>query len=469
VSATALPAGVAGPPALAASGVLATTAGARSTAHAFPADPGLPEFAIACDPRRMAELLRRHLRPRDGARIDGCTLEEFRHRPEKRSVLRYRLALSGTPERRAWVTGTLYRPERAPGRARAVAEEMAAAGPGGAGWDGPFEPVAFLPEVGMAVQVFPFDRRLPALRLLAGGPTPELAAILARAAGVADGRPQRWAGELVRYRPELCAVFRHTLEAGGERHRFYVKVYPRREDLGVERRLAALGGRIGDFAVPHVVTEVPDLNVLALSEVPGTPLDRLLVQGDGVAAAARVVGASLAAFNVEAAPPERRRTAAEDRAGIERSERMLSWARPDLARAIACVAERAGAALTDGPAYATHGDLKLDHVLLDDGRPALVDMDSCAAGDPVLDPATLLARMFAAPLEQPVGRGTARTAMDAFADAYFATVPAGWRERLGPHYAGALLEVGVSLFRRQVPGWAGAVAALVDEAARAVR
>jgi hypothetical protein len=436
---------------------------------AFPADPGLPEFAIACDPRRMTALLRRHLRPRAGAQIDGCTLEEFRHRPEKRSVLRYRLALSGAPERRAWVTGALYRPERAPGRARALADKMAAAPPAGPRWEGPFDPVAFLPEVGMVVQVYPFDRRLPALPLLADGPTPELAAMLARAAGVERARPHRWSSERVRYRPELCAVFRHTLDAGGALHRFYVKLYSRSGPSPVERRSGPRAGRIGPFAVPRVVAELPELGALALSEVAGTPLDRLLVQGEGVAAAGRVVGAALAAFHLEADPPEQHLTAADERAGIERSQRMLRWARPDLAPAIARIAERAGAALVDVPAFATHGDLKLDHVLLDDERPALVDMDSCRAADPVLDPATLLARMFAAPFEQPVGRGTAQAAMDAFADAYFASVPAAWRERVGPHYAGALLEVGVSLFRRQVPGWADAVAALVDEAARAVR
>jgi hypothetical protein len=435
------------------------------TARAFPADPGLPEFAVACDPRRMAELLRRHLRPRAGARIDGCTLEEFRHRPEKRSVLRYRLAVSGAPERQSWVTGALYRPERGPGRARALAEKMAAAPAAGSALDGPFDPVAFLPEVGMVVQVYPFDRRLPALPLLADGPTPELAAMLARAAGVERSDAHRWSSQRVRYRPELCAVFRYSLAAGGGVHRFYVKLYSEGGAAPSERRD---GGRIGPFAVPRVVAELPELGALALSEVAGTPLDRLLVEGDGVRAA-RVVGAALAAFNLEAPPPERRLTAADERAGIERSQRMLDWARPDLAPAIARIAERAGAGLLDGPAFATHGDLKLDHVLLDDRRPALVDMDSCAAADPVLDPATLLARMFAAPFEHPVGRQAAHAAMDAFADAYFASVPAGWRERLGPHYAGALLEVGVSLFRRQVPGWAGAVAALVDEAARAVR
>jgi hypothetical protein len=433
--------------------------------HAFPADPRLPEFEIACDPRRMAALLRRHLRPRAGVRIEGCALEEFRHRPEKRSVLRYRLALSGTRQRRAWVTGALYPPERAPGRARALADKMASAPAAGPGWEGPFDPVAFLPEVGMVVQVYPFDRRLAALPLLADGPTPELAAMLARAAGVERSGGHRWSSERVRYRPELCAVFRYSLDAGGAVHRFYLKLYSQSGAAPGERRG---GARIGPFAVPRVVAELPELGALALSEVPGTPLDRLLADGEGVPAA-RVVGAALAAFNLDTTPPERRLTAADARSGIERSQRMLEWARPDLAPAVAGVAERAGAGLVDGPVFATHGDLKLDHVLLDDGRPALVDMDSCAAADPVLDPATLLARMFAAPFEHPVGREPVRAAMDAFADAYFATVPAGWRERLGPHYAGALLEVGVSLFRRQVPGWAGAVAALVDEAARAVR
>lgn len=436
------------------------------SAAAFPVDPRLPEFATACDLPRMTELLRRHLRPRNGAQIEGCSLEEFRYRPEKRSILRYRAYMSGAEEP-FWVTGALYHPGRSPGRARVLADEMTAASASG-GWDRPFEPVAFLPEIGMVLQVYPFDRRLPALRLLAEGPTPELAARLAEAAGIGASRPKQWTSELVRYRPEQCAVFRYTLCAGGSSHRFYVKLYSKSEDLAVHRSLSVLNGRTEGFAVPRVVADLSELRVLALGEVPGTPLDRLLERGDGIAAHARAIGASLAAFNSRAALPERRFTTADRLVDLHRAVPLVRWARPDLDPTIVRIVERVSARLEDVNPAATHRDLKLDHILVDDHGPALVDLDSCAAADPVLDPATLLARMFAAPCERPVGNEAVRAAMTAFSDGYFTSVPGDWRSRVGPHYATALLEAAKSVFRRQVSGWSSAIAGLVDEADRAL-
>jgi hypothetical protein len=117
----------------------------------------------------------------------------------------------------------------------------------------------------------------------------------------------------------------------------------------------------------------------------------------------------------------------------------------------------------------THRDLKLDHMLFDRGRPGLIDMGACCAADPVLDPAKVLASMFSAPFEQGVPADSVRPAMAAFSDAYFSSVPRAWQDRIDPHYVGALLGVGTSLFRRQIPGWAESVGALVGEAERALR
>jgi hypothetical protein len=97
-----------------------------------------------------------------------------------------------------------------------------------------------------------------------------------------------------------------------------------------------------------------------------------------------------------------------------------------------------------------------------------VDLWSCCDADPMLDPAVLLARLFGLPLERPRARAGARVAMRAFGDEYLALVPRAWRSRIDAHYAGALLELAASLFKRQVPGWADAVGALVAEAARAL-
>ena len=437
------------------------------SAAAFPVDPALPELAVACDPRRMTELLRRRLRPRGGAAIEGCALEELRPRADRRTVLRYRLTVSGAARPHWWLTGLLYGGRATPGRAAAVAEKLRAAAPAPAeiAWEQPFESVALVPEVGMVVQAFPFDRRLPALARLSEGPTPELAALLCARAGLPAAGVEGWRSELVRHRPQRCAVLRWTLGDGGGARRFYVKLHAKDADLAAARDLPA---RAGGFAVARPLLELADRRLVAYAEAPGTPFDRIVLSGAGVAAAARVVGGALAALHRDTALPERRFTAADARAEVAEAAALVRWGRPDLDRRVRRIEARIARALRDVPPAFVHGDLKPDHVLLDDGRrPVLIDLDLRAAADPVLDPGKLLARVFGLGLERPAAAASAGAAARALADAYFAVVPRDWRARLEPHYAGALLKLGSALLRRQAPGWPALVGAVVAEADRA--
>src|SRR5437867_4962862 len=145
--------------------------------EAFPADPGLPQLKIASDPGLMREVFRRHLCPRPGKayHISDCHLSWVRYLPGARCMLQYTLRLleSGTGRKQdQWVSGVIY----AEDRAERIWRKLRAAH---AGQEVPrafltFEPVSFIPDLSMLVQVFPYDRRLPAVPLLMAGPPRDL-------------------------------------------------------------------------------------------------------------------------------------------------------------------------------------------------------------------------------------------------------------------------------------------------------
>src|SRR6266705_6125084 len=201
--------------------------------EAFPADPGLRQLKIASDPELMREMFRGHLSPLPGRvyHIQDCLLSWVRYLRGDRCMLQYTLRLvePGTGrERSQWVSGVIY----AEDRAERMWRKLRAAHPG---QEVPqafltFEPVSFIPDLGMVVQVFPYDRRLPALPLLMTGPPRDLAPLLfARCGGGACG--DAWNIEPIRYRVGARAVLRYEAEIRGaatgsrQKLRFYAKLY----------------------------------------------------------------------------------------------------------------------------------------------------------------------------------------------------------------------------------------------------
>src|SRR5437660_1652237 len=128
-------------------------------------DPDFPQLAIASDPQRMLELFRRHLEPVAGKRyrIEDCIPLRFRCRQSTaRCVLQYTLRVLEPGTRRQWdqgVTGLLYAQK---GAAERLWQEMQATDPSQGIPDDwlTFRPVGFIPDLEMAVQVFPSDRKL---------------------------------------------------------------------------------------------------------------------------------------------------------------------------------------------------------------------------------------------------------------------------------------------------------------------
>ena len=183
----------------------------------FLADPAFPQLKIATDPGLMKETFRTHLRPVGGKvyDIEDCRFIRLRYRQDSRRFLLYTLRLVEPDtgrERDVQVTGLLYAQKD---KAEQTWRKLKATDPRQEIPDGwlTFEPVSFVPELEMLVQVFPYDRRLPTLPLVMAGPPPELEPVLLGRFGPGDWRVEAWNVEPVRYREQGGAVLRYTAKA----------------------------------------------------------------------------------------------------------------------------------------------------------------------------------------------------------------------------------------------------------------
>jgi hypothetical protein len=443
----------------------------------FPSDPVLPT-AFAGDAQRMRKVFQRHLRPLAGKAFDirDCRVSRVRYRRAVRCVLQYTVGVGEPGSAHTldqWVTGVVY----ADNRAEQVWRKLRAAPPpeGISETLRTFEPVSYIPDLRMLVQVFPYDRRLPTLQRLMGAAPPALESLFRIRLGSGDCHPIRSSIAPVRYRAGLGAVLRYAVEADGigpdrpGQRCFYVKVY--RDDVGEQtyRMLQTLRQRAeerdGLFTVPEPVAYLGELRALVQEEAPGIPLQVILLGERDPIPVMRQVARALAGFHQHHVTPPRFRTREDDLHGLARIRALLEWACPHLTRVVEPIVAAVAAGLEDTLPRPTHCDLKADHIWLDGDRVVFVDLDSFAGADPVSDPALFLARLTALPLRFAVSADRVRTATRAFAKEYFAHVPRGWRRRFPLLYAGAALEVAASFFRQQEPGWAAKMAALVDEAA----
>src|SRR5829696_6376067 len=203
----------------------------------------------------MKQTFRTYLRPVGGKvyDIEDCRFIRLRYRQDSRCFLLYTLRLLELDtgrERDVQVTGLIYAEKD---KAEQAWRKLKATDPQQEIPDAwlTFEPVSFVPELGMLVQVFPYDRRLPTLPLVMAGPPPELEPVLLGRFGPGDWRVQAWKVEPVRYREQRGAVLRYTARARnaatGTRTEksFYAKVYRYKKAEQTYQALRALWSQAG--------------------------------------------------------------------------------------------------------------------------------------------------------------------------------------------------------------------------------
>jgi hypothetical protein len=441
----------------------------------FAADPAFPGLALAGDEDAMRTLFARHLRPLGDVpyEILSCKLSRVRYRKGARCVLQYSLDLadpSTESVRTQWVTGVMY----ADGKARRKWEKLRKSAPEVQAADPAFEPVTFLPELDMLVEVFPYDRRLPGLPPLMAGPSPEIQSALLADFGD-DWRATGWDAELVRYRSELGATVRVSVRAteaatgNTEERRFYAKAYHDETGEATGRVLDTLceAAEASEtaFVVEGAVAYLEEPRILLQREIPGATLRDRLLRDDNAEDALRLAARALAELHTSGVEVPRLHSLQREIAVLERTGRLLKWARPDLASRIDGTVDTVISGLEEVPPAPTHRDLKLDHLLLTEGRVGLIDLDGFAGADPLIDTAGVMAHLRGLPLHFPGFDATRDEDHEVtFADEYFGRVPEGWRDGLYVHYAGAALKMAVGFFRRREAGWPGKIEDLLHTA-----
>jgi hypothetical protein len=431
-------------------------------------DSGL--FATGTDPVQMRAILERHLRVPGGPPVEVVRCRpSFTRGRGSRSLFQYDLTLRQPDGRESTelVSGVAYGGPRT----RKTWESLELA-------DTEIRPAsnirraAYVPELDLLLQVFPFDHALPALeRLMAGPPAGLLEPVLARF-GPGDWRLAEWQSESVRYRVDLRASVRLTVRATDdgsgrqlERH-FFAKVYAGADQAErawtVQQDLAAALAAAGEpFRLAPLVAYLADARVLVQDEVvaPSLPFMIRRAENEEAIEAVRRAARAVAALHTlpVAAPEHRIELDRTDPERLHRSAEALRNARPDLDTAVteieAEIRTRLEALDQPGP-LPIHGDLKPAHLLFEDGRVVLLDLDKFAAGEPMLDVTNMLMPLRRERKTRLAGTSLARV----FAEEYFACVPPAWEHRLAPHYAWAILSEASAFAVNPRKGEAGAKA-----------
>lgn len=336
-------------------------------------DALVPQRDLLLDPAEVARRLATALGPRGPITIGHCERTRAKYRVGDSLRALYEIEVDGT---RYAVSARTFRDGRSAAVFRQAVEVAAGCGP--------LRPLVHDADLDTVFWVFPNDRRIRHLTVLAGD-----SALLARLLG----RPCERA-RVVAYAPEkaataACLNTHHAIVA-------YAKVYAGDDGArgyAVHRALArSLRGDQPELRIPGAIVYSAELHTLVVEPIEG----RCLAELDGLqlTAAARRVGVALAGLHT-APPPDARRFSRLDVDVLHEAARLVGLVRPDV-RALAEGLARDLASRWEepaGPPTCLHGDVNFRNWIVGDRGVGLVDLDSVSAGPSAADLGSLLSSL----------------------------------------------------------------------------
>jgi hypothetical protein len=227
------------------------------------------------------------------------------------------------------------------------------------------------------------------------------------------------------------------------------------------------GRDAGDgIGIPEPLGFASSANLLLQEEVPGLPL-KMVVQEDCRAEHFRQLARALSKLHACPIPPRPPFTVRDHLQRCHPKYPLLAEARPELARTIDQVVERAYRIEAGfGPIdwAAIHGDFHLGQLHIQNGHTWLVDFDALAYGDPAADLGNVLVFLHAKARRNPAMRAL----IDVFLADYFARADRAIARRI-PLYEGLThLRRACKAMRFGNEGWEKTATHLVEAAAATI-
>jgi len=266
--------------------------------------------------------------------------------------------------------------------------------PGGPATPGFAQPAIYAPELHLLFQAFPADRRLGALAQAADGGA--MAAVLEAALAPRTGgaRLVGVAVHVVRYKPARKCLFRYELTwAGGAAPSRPAVVYAKVARRSKFERTRHILGRLRAhadslvFELPEPLGTVPELCMELFSHLAGVHFSTL-VTTDAFPQLCERVAAGLRHFHTLPVALGWEWDVAANVARVSDSAAEFAALLPAERPRIAALGQDLRAhlgALPPPPLRLIHGDFHGGNILVDGTRIGLVDLESCAMGDPADD------------------------------------------------------------------------------------
>ena len=402
-------------------------------------DPHIPGLATVLDPRSLASAV---AGKRPELRLEAAERVAVRYRPGRQCSVTYRLQ-ENSRERQVQATAVgpdaallrkLARPPRETGLT--------------------VEPPLVLEAEGIAISMFPWDRKLTAL--------PALFEPSARRALLADLLPDfSMEGELqtLSYRPERHYTAR--LDCGPRQ--WALKAYSPEGYAAAEvnaLQLAKTGSPLARLAARS-----SEMHLLLFPWAPGRTLRDTLAEAEFDVALVERAGALLAALHVERSAGLPCRTRTDEVQTLQETTALIVQLCPELGESVARLIVEIAGRLEFAPAERAlvHGDFSARQIVVEDGALTLLDTDDACRGDPACDLGNFLAKLHRDHL-----RGDLTSER---LEACTAALLAGYREargrlppRIGLYVALALLRAAPHSFQHSEIDWPGRMAALVRRA-----
>ena len=432
-------------------------------------DASLPYLAQALDGKTILRYCRALLGNEKDVRISTCRVLKLRYRRRKRAIIQYEIGLQTGDgrERSVWLAGYQYASrERYRAGVRRLERLLA-----NHGTEGGMLPGIAIEPLQLLLLRFPYDRRLPALmsvyfnieQLLGDRLEPLLGSSNWKIESL-DCRPVRWRVGLSAV-AKISLVARHPVSGETTRRELYLKHDPSREEISAESRVAALHNDRGlPFSLCPTVLSLPRHGLSVQAAASGVSLEARLARGTASSADANRIATLLARWHSGGEPMQRPYSKEKFESVLERSVRVLSAATPENGDRLQRLAASIRLQMLHRLQCPAHLDLKPEHIFVDTEKITLIDMDSAADADPMLDIAILYARLRHGQELYDSPRAASRSFANQLIRAYASRVPPSWWYNFRVCYAWALLKVAVHLFACQRPAWPRLSARFLREA-----